>query len=113
MCLAAWIVPGSAHLWLKRRKGLVFLVALPLMFLIGLALDGRLFPFAVSQPLVALASIANVGIGAPYFAARTMGYGGGRIVAVTYEYGNAFLIVSGLLNFLVVIDAFDIAVGRK
>ena len=83
------------------------------MFAIGLALEGRLFPFELSQPLVALAAMANVGIGAPYFAARTMGYGGGRVVAVTYEYGNAFLIVSGLLNFLVVIDAFDIAVGRK
>lgn len=113
ICLAAWIVPGSAHLWMKRRKGVVFLVALPVMFAIGLALEGRLFPFEISQPLVALAAIANLGIGGPYFAARTMGYGGGRVVAVTYEYGNAFLIVSGLLNFLVIIDAFDIAVGRK
>ena len=33
--------------------------------------------------------------------------------AVTYEYGNCFLIVAGLLNTLVVLDAFDIAVGRK
>ena len=83
------------------------------MFAIGLVLQGRLFPFEVSQPLVALAAIANLGIGGPYFMARAMGYGGGRAVAVTYEYGNAFLIVAGLLNFLVVIDAFDIAVGRK
>jgi len=34
-------------------------------------------------------------------------------VAVTYEYGNAFLIVAGLLNMLVVVDAWDIALGRK
>jgi hypothetical protein len=113
ICLAGWIVPGSAHLWLRRRKGLVFLIALPLMFAIGLALEGRLFPFEISQPLVALAAIADLGIGGPYFVARAMGYGGGRVVAVTYEYGNAFLIVAGLLNFLVIIDAFDIAVGRK
>lgn len=113
ICLAGWIVPGSAHLWLKRRKGVVFLIALPLMFAIGLSLEGRLFPFEISQPLVALAAMANLGIGGPYFVARTMGYGGGRVVAVTYEYGNAFLIVSGLLNFLVILDAFDIAVGRK
>lgn len=83
------------------------------MFAVGLALEGRLFPFEISQPLVALAAIANLGIGGPYFVARTMGYGSGRVVAVTYEYGNAFLIVAGLLNFLVIIDAFDIAVGRK
>jgi hypothetical protein len=33
--------------------------------------------------------------------------------AVTYEYGNAFVMTAGLLNFLVVIDAYDIALGRK
>jgi hypothetical protein len=33
--------------------------------------------------------------------------------APTYEYGNAFLIVAGLLNLLVVTDAWDIALGRK
>jgi hypothetical protein len=32
---------------------------------------------------------------------------------VTWEYGNTFLIVSGLLNFLVILDAYDIAMGRK
>jgi len=44
---------------------------------------------------------------------RGMGYGAGNVIAVTYEYGNTFLIVSGLLNALVVIDAFDIYMGRK
>jgi hypothetical protein len=113
ICLAGWAIPGSGHLWLRRRKGVVFLAALPLMFAIGLALEGRLFPFEPSQPLVALAAIADVGIGIPYFIARSLGYGAGRVVAVTYEYGNAFLIVAGLMNLLVVIDAFDIAAGRK
>ena len=37
----------------------------------------------------------------------------GTVTAVTYEYGNCFLIVAGLLNSLVVLDAFDIAMGRK
>jgi len=32
---------------------------------------------------------------------------------VTYEYGNTFLLVAGLLNYLVMLDAFDIAAGRK
>lgn len=114
VCLAAWAVPGAGHLWFGRRfKGLVFLVTLPLMFAIGLWLEGRLFPFEPSQPLVALAAIADVGIGASYLVARALGLGGGDVVAVTYEYGNAFLIVAGLLNLLVVIDAWDIALGRK
>jgi hypothetical protein len=32
---------------------------------------------------------------------------------VTYEYGNTFLIVAGLLNLLVVCDAWDFVTGRK
>jgi hypothetical protein len=114
MCLVGWALPGAAHLWLGRRqKGLVFLVTLPLMFTIGLALKGRLFPFIPSQPLVALAAVADVAIGLTYFLARALGYGGGVVTVPTYEYGNTFLIVAGLLNLLVIIDAYDIALGRK
>jgi hypothetical protein len=114
LCLASWAIPGVGHLWLGRRhKGVVFLAALPLMFAIGLAIHGRLFPFDFSEPLVALAAIADLGIGLIYMVASTLGFGAGDVRAVTYEYGNAFLIVAGLLNLLVVIDAYDVALGRK
>ena len=114
LCVAAWAIPGAGHLWLGRRtKGLVFLVALPLMFAIGLALSGRLFPFDFSQPLVALQALADLGIGVPYVIASALGAGVGNVRAVTYEYGNAYIIVAGLLNLLVVIDAYDVALGRK
>jgi hypothetical protein len=113
ICAAAWAVPGLGHLWQGRRKGLIFLIVLPLMFAFGLFLQGRMFPFELSQPLVCLAALADAGIGIPYVLARTMGYGAGNVIAVTYEYGNTFLIVAGLLNTLVVIDAFDISMGRK
>ena len=114
LCLASWAIPGAGHLWLGRRsKGLVFLVALPLMFAIGIALHGRLFPFDLSEWLVCLAAVADLGIGVPYFISGALGYGAGEVRAVTYEYGNAFLSVAGLLNLLVVIDAYDVAVGRK
>ena len=114
LLLASWAIPGAGHLWLGRRsKGLVFLLALPLMFAVGVALRGRLFPFQLADPLVGLAALADVGIGATYFMAGAFGYGGGDVRAVTYEYGNAFIIVAGLLNMLVLIDAYDIAMGRK
>ena len=114
LCAASWAVPGAAHFWLGRRsKGLIFVVALPLMFVFGLALQGRLFPFQLSELLVCLAAFAEIGIGAVYFLASGLGYGAGNVRAVTYEYGNAFLIVAGLLNLLVGIDAYDIACGRK
>ena len=114
LCLASWAIPGAGHLWLGRRsKGLIFLVALPMMFAIGLALQGRLFPFQMSDILVCLEAIADVGIGLPYFIASALGFGAGDVRAVIYEYGNAFLIVAGLLNLLVAIDVYDIARGRK
>jgi hypothetical protein len=114
LSIASWAIPGAGHLWLGRRsKGFVFLVVLPLMFALGLRLQGRLFPFDLSEPLVGLAALADFGIGLTYFLAGALGYGTGDVRAVTYEYGNAFLIVAGLLNLLVVIDACDVAMGRK
>lgn len=114
LCLAAWAIPGAGHFWLGRvQKGVVFLVALTMLFGMGLMLEGRLFPFDLSEPLVALAAFANAGLGLPWVVGRMMSLGGGVVTAVTYEYGNSFLIVAGLLNFLVILDAFDIAVGRK
>ncbi len=114
LCLASWAIPGLGHLWLGRRsKGLIFLVALLLMFAIGLALHGRIFPFDFSDPLVGLEAVADFGIGVAYFLAAPLGFGRGDVRAVSYEYGNTFLIVAGLMNLLVVIDAYDVALGRK
>jgi hypothetical protein len=97
----------------RRQKGIVFLLALPAMFAIGLLLHGRIFPFEVSEPLVALAAVANVLAGGPWMIARMLETGTGIVTAATYESGNCFLIVAGLLNFLVILDAFDIGMGRK
>ena len=114
ICAAAWVIPGAGHLWLGRRQqGVTLLVLLTLMFACGLWLEGQLFPFEFTQPLVALAACADIGIGLPYLVAKALSLGAGRVVAVSYEYGNSFLIVAGLLNMLVVLDAFDIAQGRK
>jgi hypothetical protein len=110
----AWLVPGAGHLFQGRReKGLVFLLALPLMFAIGLWLHGRLFPLELSDPLVFLGAIANRGVGGPYVLAYLMDAGAGTVTAASYEYGNTFLMTAGLMNFLVILDALDVALGRK
>jgi hypothetical protein len=114
LCLASWAVPGLGHFWLgKRAKGLIFFIALPAMFALGLAFHGRIFPFDFTDPLVGLEAVADFGIGLVYFLAAPLGLGAGDVRAVSYEYGNTFLVVAGLLNLLVVIDAFDVALGRK
>lgn len=114
VCAAAWALPGAGHLWLGRyQKGLTLLVVLPLMFACGLWIQGRIFPFQFDDLLVGLAAVADLGIGAPYFVARLAGAGAGEVIAITYEYGNTYVIVAGLLNMLAVLDVFDIAMGRK
>ena len=114
MCALAWLIPGAGHLLQGRRdKGLTFLIALPLMFVLGLWMQGRLFPFEASDPLVFLGAIADRGVGLPYLLAYFADAGVGTVTAASYEYGNTFLMTSGLLNFLVILDAFDIAKGRK
>lgn len=114
MCLAAWLVPGMGHVWLGRRqKGVVFMVVIPTMFLIGLWLNGAIFPFQLAEPLAGLAAVAELGNGLPWMLAHLAGAGEGVVTSPTWEYGNTFMIVGGLLNFLVMLDVFDIGMGRK
>ena len=114
LCVVAWMIPGAGHLMQSRQlKGFVFFVVLTFMFSLGLWLEGSLFPFDLSQPLVFLSALAELGMGAPYFVTKVLGSGEGQLLAGSHEYGNAFVIVAGLLNMLVVLDTYDLATGQK
>jgi hypothetical protein len=114
ICVAAWLVPGAGHLILGRRqKGLVFLVTLSAMFALGLALQGRISSFDFSELLGTLAAFAQLGVGGAWIVTRMLGAGVGDVTAATSEYGSTYLIVAGLLNVLIMLDAFDIGLGRK
>ena len=114
ICASGWLVPGVSHLLLRRwGRGLMFTMAVMAMFLFGVAMHGRLYDFTPEQPLHIFAFLANAGIGLPYIFAQRMGYGVGLLSSPTYDYGNTYLWVAGLLNYLIVLDAFDIAQGRK
>ena len=113
ICAAAWAIPGAGHLLLGRlQKGLTFLITLTLMFVFGLWLEGRSFPDRV-QPAAGGARGAR----RPrhrHSVLHRAGDGLGRACGgIDLRCGNAFLIVAGLMNMLVVLDAFDIAQGRK
>jgi hypothetical protein len=112
--IAAWCVPGAGHFLVGRvRKALVFFVVLTGMFVLGLRFGGGLFPFEVAEPLVFLGAAAQWAVLVPRVLALLLGAGAGTVIAITYEYGNAFLIVAGLLNILVALDASDEARGAK
>lgn len=118
--LAAWAVPGLGHLLQKRwARALLLGGAVWGMFVTGLWLGGHLFrPSETEQGVAALLQLlpmtANVGAGLLYVFCWVTNTGfADHAQMVTYEYGNTFLLVAGLLNYLAALDAFDIAAGRK
>jgi hypothetical protein len=114
-CLLGWLLPGAGHFYLGRRgKGLVFLSCLLSLFVLGLALESRLqLHLGFDDPLAFIVSVAQMALGGPYLVARYLGFAEGQVTAVTYEYGTTFTAVAGLLNILVMLDAHDVATGRR
>jgi hypothetical protein len=123
MGAAGWLVPGLGHLLQgKWVRALLLGGAVWTCFLGGLRMGGYLFKFDGSeQGLASLLQIppmlGNLGAGLLYFACWFMGVGfshdAQQAALPTFEYGWTFLLVAGLLNYLAMLDAFDIAAGRK
>lgn len=111
----AWVFPGLGHLYLgKRRRALAYAAIVVTTFLLGLFFEGRLYAVESGQPLTVLATFAVHGAGVLPIAAKALSDNpGGSILSVTFEYGCAFLLTAGLMNLLLMLDAWDIASGRK
>jgi hypothetical protein len=113
-CVAAALVPGLGHAVLfKWDRAIVFLASITAMFVIGIQLQGRLFSPDFTDLFSTLKFVADAGSGLLYWVSWLRGLGGGEPSAYTYDFGNIFIYVAGLLNMLVIVDAFDIGMGRK
>jgi hypothetical protein len=44
---------------------------------------------------------------------QLVGLGKGTIESVTFHYGTTYMVSAGLLNYLVALNAFDIARGKR
>jgi hypothetical protein len=115
ICAAGYVFPGVGHILLKRWvRGLIFAVCVTMLFGLGLGMRGKLYDLnQIDQPLQIFAFFADIGVGLPYWYAARAGFGIGEMTAQTFDYGTTFLWVAGLLNYLIMLDAFDIAQGRK
>jgi len=112
--LAAWLVPGSGHLMLgKRRRAVIFFLIIMSGVVIGGLLEGNLYRVLPNQPLTILATLGSMGMGTPYFILRFIFGYHGSVVAAGYEYGSAFILTAGLMNLLLILDVWDIVRGRK
>lgn len=115
----AWLIPGGGHLLLKRywRAGLLAF-AITGMYLFGLMMRGYLFqpvkgPDALSTLMNYGGFVGNICAGALYLLTVWFGYSQPEAPGHVHDYGAKFLVTAGLLNILAMVDAFEIAAGRK
>jgi uncharacterized protein DUF6677 len=109
-----WLIPGGGHMIQKRwiRGGLLF-ISIVALFLLGLAMQGRIYKANGGDILDILGFVGDVGAGAMYLLALANDWGQGAIAFATADYGTKFMIVAGLLNFIAIADAYHIAIGKK
>src|ERR1700722_3459351 len=109
-----WLIPGAGHM-IQRRwiRGLLLFISISTLFLLGLAMQGRIYKANGGDILDILGFVGDVGAGGLYILTLAMDWGQGAIAFATADYGTKFMIVAGLLNFIAVADAYHIAIGKK
>lgn len=114
VAVAAWIVPGLGHLILKRwTRAVIFFVSVAVLAVTGVALRGRIFTSGNGDLFDLLGFLADLGAGAFYVVARSVENGGADVSVAAGDYGTRFFATAGVLNLLCVLDAYQIAVGKK
>ena len=114
----AWLIPGGGHCLLKRYgRAALLLFAVTGMFLFGLMMRGALFKPQTGDLLTTLiycgGFVGNLANGLLYFLTIWLGYAQPDVPGMVHDYGTKFLVAAGLLNVLAMVDAYEIAVGKK
>jgi hypothetical protein len=116
--LLGWLVPGGGHLLLRRTgRGLLLLAVITLMFLIGLMMRGAFFQPQTGDLLTTLINtggfVGDLCSGLLYLLSVAFGYNQPDMAGAVHDYGTKFLVTAGLLNVLAMVDAYEIAAGKK
>ncbi len=117
--IISWFIPGGGHLIQKKFvRGGIIAAVIWIMFIIAVLSGGAYYPgfdFKDGQLLYLLNVFARCGNGLGGIISWLMSSAPAPHIAAlaTFEYGGRFLEVAGLLNFLAIMDAVDIALGRK
>jgi len=118
--IIAWFLPGVGHLYLGRwRRGLIIGAVIWIMFIVAIIGGGAYYPgYSFKDGL--LLYVLNIfsrfgnGLGLVTSLFLTLNQPATNAASwATFEYAGRFLEVAGLLNYLAVIDAVDISLGRK
>ncbi len=116
--ILSWLAPGAGHFMLKRTgRGGLLLGSVVLMFLFGLLMRGSMFHPQSGDLLTIViywgGFIGDVASGLLYFVTTWFGYNQPDMAGHAHDYGTKFLVAAGLLNILAMIDAYEIATGKK
>lgn len=115
----AWLFPGAGHLAQgKFNRGLIIGGAIWLMFIVGIISGGAYYPgfeFKDGTLLYLLNVFSKMGNGLGALAAFILSVepSPNTPALATFEYGGRMVETAGLLNYLAIIDALDIHIGRK
>ena len=109
-----WLIPGAGHISQKKFwKGGIFFVCIYSMAALGLLMGGKIYSLQTENPLTILAFFSDIGSGLLYFLSKIFYFGLGNLKNSTFEFGTTYIAGAGLLNYLVTLDAYDIATGKK
>lgn len=115
----AWLFPGGGHLLQGRwKRGILLSVIIWAMFAVAIGGGGAYYPgfeFKDGALLYLLNIFARLGNGlGALISFCFLGQAPQNVASwSTFEYAGRFLEVAGLLNYLAVLDALDIQIGRK
>jgi hypothetical protein len=114
LLILGWFFPGLGHAAQKKYwRALIFFLCVSGMAGMGLLMGGKIYSFQTENPLTILAFFSDIGIGLLYILAKVIPFGLGNLKNVTFEFGTAYIAGAGLLNYLIALDALDIALGKK
>jgi hypothetical protein len=113
-----WLVPGGGHFLLKRPgRGALLCASVSLMFVCGILMQGAMFTPQTGDLLTTLINtggfVGDVCSGILYLLTVAFGYPVVDMPGHVHDYGTKFLVTAGLLNVLAMVDAYEIASGRK
>jgi len=112
--ILGWLIPGAGHLLTRHWiRALLLFVVITLMFVLGLAMQAKVYVPNTGDPLDMLGFAGDLGTGLLYFIARVFSLGQSTVQLATADYGTKFVVVAGLLNFIAAVDAHNLRIGRK
>jgi hypothetical protein len=116
--IAAWLIPGSGHFLLKRRgRAAIIFATVVVSFIVGILMRGPMFqPHGGDLLTTAIqwgGFVGDLASGLLYLLTIWLGYSQPDVAGHVHDYGSKLIVAAGLLNILGIVDAWEIATGKK